>query len=1163
MLSIVMVLFCVWGYAQELPTVIPPSPTAFELTKFELFPVGLNTGTPSVSVPLFVYKTKNIKVPISLSYSSNGIKVDQLSSNVGLGWSLNIGGIITRIVRGKEDENYRLTHPVKEVTRSDVQGIEDLDPQATFHQTSDVNPDIVSFLYDASTDSFDSESDLFSYSMGGYSGKIVVDNNGIYRTIPHSNIKIERSNSSGFKITTEDGVAYYFNDKEVLYSRTNCDNAATLPPEQAYTTSWYLSKIEHPLGDIVNFVYDINDTEEFYLSSISQTLELASSYPITSDVQAFPTNMGLVTCENFSRVYRKRLIEVNSNDSMNGKVLIDNSLLHPDSNTRNYRLIKGLKTIDSNDKVISKADFSYDFTTNDRVFLREVVLKDPSNKYAFQYNDFNAVPKRFSYSQDFWGYFNGKNNQLLLPNLQETYPVFNKATNRLGNRDLDTFYAKKGLLTKVVYPTKGSTVFEYEGNDHYRLVTTKIYDYKSVSIRGNNSQFSTFSLGDNNNENFDAHINYTVTSYENSAEGCYEYPADKASATVRIYDISNEPSILVYEKGFIPSTGASGFVESLSLNQNKTYKLEIFNSSKPGDCIEASASLRIIKRKSEYKNILTGGNRIKSLKNYDTNNAILNSKYYYYSGMNDLVKSSGDATRAGLGHVSSRTQYHLYGGAFPKMVSQGYVKLSSSGSFPITNSGSNNVYYRKVTISHGGDNFENGGEEHEFIINRDGVGEQLLGTPRVIPNFTNFGWNNGLEKKVSFFKKPLSKTSPKTIVKDIIKNYKLDRTISEVANYNVVKDYNIVTFQPAYPTYKCKAEDLDNRISLWQCTTNHSHAITGSGWLDSVTYYSPDPVSGYGPITMGDLKCRKSFGTSNNVLVGYIDGHCYEKAEGEEVSFPQIVQNLNVVKYKTNSYWHYLDQTIERQYDINGENPITTTTNYFYDNPSHLQQTRVEVMNSKGKVLKTETKYAHDVNDTILINEHRIGEPIETKSYKENMLLSWQKKVYDNQHNPLNLYLPSKIKTAKDTQALEDRIIYHSYNDKGNPTEVSKKDGTKIYYVWGYQQTQPIAKIEGYTDTELTNIQGLINAAISASNSDTDAASENNLRTALNNIRNNANMVNSQVTTFTYDPLIGVTSVTDPRGQTMYYQYDEFNRLKFVKDADGNLLKEHKYNYKN
>lgn len=89
----------------SLPNIIPPSPTAYALGNYGNIPVGLFTGSPNISVPLFTYKTGSIDLPLSLSYSSNGVKVDEISTNVGLGWNLNFGGVITRMVRDRADES--------------------------------------------------------------------------------------------------------------------------------------------------------------------------------------------------------------------------------------------------------------------------------------------------------------------------------------------------------------------------------------------------------------------------------------------------------------------------------------------------------------------------------------------------------------------------------------------------------------------------------------------------------------------------------------------------------------------------------------------------------------------------------------------------------------------------------------------------------------------------------------------------------------------------------------------------------------------------------------------------------------------------------------------------------------------------------------------------
>ena len=191
---------------------------------------------------------------------------------------------------------------------------------------------------------------------------------------------------------------------------------------------------------------------------------------------------------------------------------------------------------------------------------------------------------------------------------------------------------------------------------------------------------------------------------------------------------------------------------------------------------------------------------------------------------------------------------------------------------------------------------------------------------------------------------------------------------------------------------------------------------------------------------------------------------------------------------------------------------------------------------------------------TDLITKNIIGMPLKTETYKGTEKLSEQKTVYAKDVTTNNLLLPKSVLASKGTQNLENKITYNQYDDKGNIQQYTPEGGTPVSVIWGYNKTQPIAKIENVTYTQIQTYESNLQTL---SNTGTEA----NLIIALNTLR--TNLPNAMITTYTHKPLVGVSTITDPRGNQITYTYDTFGRLQFVKDKDGNTLSENEYHYKN
>ena len=80
------------------------TPNSASFNKFIDHPVSLYNGTPEVSVPIYTLIDGAIEIPIVLRYNTSGVKVSEEAGWVGLGWNLNVGGLITQNVIGEYDD---------------------------------------------------------------------------------------------------------------------------------------------------------------------------------------------------------------------------------------------------------------------------------------------------------------------------------------------------------------------------------------------------------------------------------------------------------------------------------------------------------------------------------------------------------------------------------------------------------------------------------------------------------------------------------------------------------------------------------------------------------------------------------------------------------------------------------------------------------------------------------------------------------------------------------------------------------------------------------------------------------------------------------------------------------------------------------------------------
>lgn len=188
---------------------MPASPNASALAIFSNIPVDLSTGIPTITLPVFNIEKGGILLPIVLNYHAGGIRVQQESSNVGLGWSLPLGGMISRTTRGLADDfQAGFLDNCNKVINEQVVGF-NINNMLTSADTY--------YLLDAiARNTRDYEPDLFSFSLNGKSGSFMFNNHEEITLMPFQDVSFNpifyQSKIVGFNVIDQNGIVYFFGD---------------------------------------------------------------------------------------------------------------------------------------------------------------------------------------------------------------------------------------------------------------------------------------------------------------------------------------------------------------------------------------------------------------------------------------------------------------------------------------------------------------------------------------------------------------------------------------------------------------------------------------------------------------------------------------------------------------------------------------------------------------------------------------------------------------------------------------------------------------------------------------------------------------------------------------------------------------------------------------
>lgn len=1025
--------------------------------------VDMYSGILNTSIPIYNYKGREINIPITIDYSASGVRVDQIAGVVGLGWNLNAGGRMNRVVTNVADAlTFTGTDPGNSYL-SCYGGEEVRFGDGDYYR---INVGGAEYIFK-------------QWAPNGSWGPVTCLNNGAAELIRINGV----NDNTAWMLTAPDKTKYYFglnNAREVTESKTRCENVKAY-----FISSWLLTKIISPNSlDEYTFEYDNYQWQNF----------------IEERGDGYSENDVTTITPSVYKVNQQALKSISHNGEpivgLNYEQRDDMVFTSPGGNALSEILFYNYMSL----QPYKKAAFEYTYfgSLSATSYLEKRLKLDrltfygiaqPSatetagDVYGFSYIDPESVPSRQSYARDYLGLYNARDTNInLIPYGQ--------------SRDYNFTASLAGTLESIAYPGGGSTVFEYEQNalnggyghvsvpvapvinetvvaeieylgtpdcsdPRYYEVNTSSYMQPSINLRDfPGSTYTTdefMEVGYANTTLVDLSGGTAGTSYKLKTGGfgmyllqkldsCTTPPLAYSCGTASFYPCLTDTRNIYYN-GLVYSQptkfvagGLTGGTDTTMILGPGKYQLTVWDFSHSEETTYAPYvgmyRLTEVPQPDDIVDMdvisdLTVGFRVRSISNFSDTDIFTSKKIYKYSNgfMSDMINNVHE-----IHDTPSTTRTFYY--------SRGYVNL------PV-------IHYRKIyEVNTNETEAHNGYIEYKY--SRDNLGLDYF-QPKNYPFYYN---NQNIMPVVPQY---MSEDRDEIrSIKIFDKNEKLVRKENKFYDRYYYDDYGPggeIVNDPYVATMSLLAS---KEITDYPIPGNTTTKIS-----NSESYFYEDYAGG------GFLSQKN---TQSGEIINYYTIHpVLEKLPPTSVS--SDVNGLTENIYNTGIAGSF-----------NG-NPVTR----------YLLPTGIQSSTRPGVTPEIKTKFE-----------------------------------YDNQGNRVTIirFIPGTLTPAN----------YESY-------------------IYGYNNRFPVAKISGVPYSAIST--SLITAIQAASENEVSDTNDDALRTALQDLRDQ--LPQSMVTTYTYNPAYGVTSVTDPKGYTIYYEYDVFGRLRFTKtkNATGTqfrILTENQYN---